>query len=271
MKIALALGVVLLIGVALVPAHALESLVLYDNFNAPVINRNKWLGNEGLGAEATRLIQGTALRMTYRAYGPTSSNSGLTGSSNRLRFINPATVTAIRATVNVKSVQLVTCPLNPEPLRVRARLQGTFFNAGTPGPPSDSTNDVVGSIRLQRRGDSADPAGILRVFGGVFRCDDAPCNASTDLFLQDLGTVALGTSATISVQWDQPNHQFIFGFGATVVTAPYTVSDTSSTANPNKRLDVQVAVPSCTALPRPTGFIDASFDDVFVNASAAIP
>ena len=77
--------------------------------------------------------------------------------------------------------------------------------------------------------------------------------------------------ATLSVQWDQANHQFIFGFGATTLNAPYTVSDTAASPNMFKNMVVQNAVANCmtSAGGRPRGTIDATFDDVFVNASAA--
>lgn len=256
---------------AWIPAHAVESLALYDNFNNPLIDPNKWFGAEaGLGAEARRIIQGGALRVFFVAYGNTASNSSLTNSALQLRFINPAAVTAIKATINVRQSAFTNCPLNPEPTRVRARLSGAFFNSGTP-TPGDLTNDVIAEVAVQRRGDSTDPPGVMRVRAFVNRCNDAVCTADllTLLFFQDLGSVATGVPATISVQWDQPNHRFIFGFGGSKVGAPYAVPDTAPPVLQRKDLNVQHRVPNCTAVPRPRGSMDASFDDVFVNASAA--
>ncbi len=271
MRIALALGVVLLTGVAWIPAHAaLESLVLYDNFDKSLINPDKWFGSEGpFGGEATRLLQGGRLRMTYRAYGNTTTNVGQTLNGNRLHFVNPAAVTAIKATVIVKGVALTGCSLNPAPTDVRARLIGFFFNTGTPTPGS-STNDVIARIIIFRRSNSTDPPGVLKVQAFVGTCDNPACSSATNFSSLDFGTVATDVSTTVSVQWDRDNHQFIFTRDATAIAAPYTVSDSAPPGTPNKLLDSGVFVPNCTAAPLPTGFVDASFDDVFVNVSAAI-
>jgi hypothetical protein len=51
--------------------------------------------------------------------------------------------------------------------------------------------------------------------------------------------------------------------------APYTVPDTTPPGIQVKLLDAIHFVPNCTTTPRPMAFIDAMFDDVMVNASAA--
>jgi hypothetical protein len=53
------------------------------------------------------------------------------------------------------------------------------------------------------------------------------------------------------------------------VLAPYAVSDTNPPSSPVKLLDAMLFVPYCSAMSRPMAFIDASFDDVMVNESAA--
>jgi hypothetical protein len=68
-----------------IPAYALESLVLYDDFNAAHIDPNRWWSGgiyAGLGTEALRQIQDNRLRLVYRGYGSTDSDSG--GSSTVL-------------------------------------------------------------------------------------------------------------------------------------------------------------------------------------------
>lgn len=264
--------VALLASMAGTPALAVEPFALYDDFNAGAINPDKWFGSQaGFLEEASRLAKGGRLGISFRAWGDTTSNTGSRGSNLRLNFSDPAAVTAIKATVTINRFTLTDCPLNPTPFiatGVRARLFGFFFNAGTP-TPGDFTNDVNAHYRIVRRADSADPPGVFRAVATIDRCDDATCSGFTTLFASTLGTVATGVPATISIQWDQPNHQFFFRLGATTVAAPYTVSDTSPPANPNKQIGDNITIPNCMAVPRPNGFIDASFDDVFVNAFAA--
>jgi hypothetical protein len=87
---------------------------------------------------------------------------------------------------------------------------------------------------------------------------------------RDLGSVKRGETARLRVQWDRDNHRFIFQRDdASEVFAPYAVSDTDPPASAAKWLDAMHIVPNCTATPRPMAFIEAWFDDVMVNESAA--
>lgn len=278
MRRAVAALVMLVLSFAAVPALALEPWVLYDNFNAATIDPGKWFGVEGNpfgplsgitpghGTDARRFLQTGRLKLVYRAFGSTATNSGSTFSSWRLHFLNPAAVTAIRATVVVHKHDMTSCPLNPETTRVRMRIQGSFFNAATP-IPGDFTNDVFGLVRLQRRSDSVDPPGVFQVQGLVFRCNDPACDTSTDLPTAALGSLATGQTGTLQVQWDPDNNQFLFAFGTVAAAVPYPWPDGAAPGVPGKRLDLQMSVPNCTAAPRPTGALDVSVDNVFVNAS----
>jgi hypothetical protein len=73
--------------------------------------------------------------------------------------------------------------------------------------------------------------------------------------------------------WDRDNNQFIFQKGKDkefVVT--YGVNDDNGPGGPNggmKRLEIQNFLPNCTSDPRPAGYIEASFDNVKVNAPPA--
>ena len=64
------------------PGNAEERLVPYDDFNATQIDPDKWLGKEsgpeprGASTEAIRQIQDNRLRLVYRSYGRTDSDSG---------------------------------------------------------------------------------------------------------------------------------------------------------------------------------------------------
>lgn len=275
MKIALVLGTLLLVLTATVPALSQAPWVLYDNFNAPLINPNRWFGAEGNGpitrltpqvsAESERLVQGGRLRMSFRSYGLTTSDVDPTNNALRLMFTSPATIIGVRATVGIRRYDLTPCPTNATTTtRVQARLIGVFFNAGT-STLGDFSNDVFALVRLFRRVDSADPPGVFQVQGFVFRCDDFDCRISTNLPIATLGTISTGTTGTVSVQWDRGNHQFLFRYGTTQASIPYPWSDTTPSANVDKRLDVSTGVPNCTAAARPMAFIEAGFNDVYVN------
>ena len=89
------------------PGNAEERLVPYDDFNITQIDPDKWFGIEcgpkpkSASTEAIRLIQDNRLRLVYRAYGRTDSDSGMSRNALGLFFHNSAAVTAIKATVQV--------------------------------------------------------------------------------------------------------------------------------------------------------------------------
>ena len=101
-------------------------------------------------------------------------------------------------------------------------------------------------------------------------CLDSGCLDANSLSSHDLGTVTLQEMADLSIQWDQANHQFIFQLNNNPpVYAPYTVQDTSPPGMTNgKRIGLSHMLPNCTAEPRPMVFMDAYFDNVYVNQSA---
>jgi len=129
---------------------------------------------------------------------------------------------------------------------------------------------VVAFIGMVRRADSPDPPDVLRVRSFVFHCANAVCTDASRLHFQDHGPVKRGEMARLRVQWDHDNHRFIFQRDDDPeVLAPYTVSDSAPPGIQVKLLDALLHVPNCTATPRPVAFIEALFDDVMVNESAA--
>jgi hypothetical protein len=257
------------------PGNAVERLVPYDDFNATQIDPDKWFGIEfgpkprGASTEAIRQIQDNRLRLVYRAYGRTDSDRGRSRNEFLLMFHNSAAVTAIKATVQVTDAAATSCPGNPEATISWAMLGGRFFGTA-PSTPGSAANDVVATIRLVRRSDSTDPPDVLRVRSGVSHCANAVCTAGSTIHFQDLGPVKLGEMVRLRVQWDRDNHRFIFQRDDDPeILAPYTVSDSAPPGIQVKMLDAVHHVPNCTATPRPVAFIEALFDDVMVNESAA--
>ncbi len=255
------------------PARAVEPLQLYDDFNAALLNPDKWSGSQVVNdcqpEESVRQINGNIrLRLTHRVYGSNASNSGAPACRFALNFSNPPAVTAIKATVKVKEVISTGCPANTSPTRARARLFGEFFNTGTPTPGS-AVDDVVTFIALGRSSDSADPPDVLRVTAMVNHCLDADCDTTTQLDSLDLGTAPVETDVVLKMQWDPDNNRFIFQRDSDPeVFSSYAVSDSASPGRNLKRLDISNNVARCIMPPRPQAWTKAAVDDVFANDSA---
>ena len=117
MKAVLSACAMLLMVLSGVPGYALESLVLYDDFNAAHIDPNRWSWQREWGdasTEAIRKIQDHRLRLVYRSYGKTDSDRERLWHGQALVFPNPATITAIQATVQVTDAMATGCRGNPK-------------------------------------------------------------------------------------------------------------------------------------------------------------
>jgi hypothetical protein len=255
-----------------IPAHAQGSLVLYDDFSTPLIDPARWFGAEpgqSVALEAVRVRSVNQdnkgqLHLAYRSYGSTDFDGGTEGAFLSLFFTNPTSVTAVRATVQVNKLKATGCPTpNSAPTSARAQITGRFFNTGT--TPANDIGDVAATIEISQFSNET----VLRVLADVFQCSATPCSQATSFGHLDLGVISLGSSAKLLIQWDQPNHQFIFQRdNGPLAVVPYMVSDTAPPFGQFKTLDIFNDVANCTATPRPVGFVDAFYSNVFVNASA---
>jgi hypothetical protein len=242
---------------------ARAQMVLYDNFNASVINPAKWVGtwDDPDIREALRQIAAVPgvpndkqLHIMQRAYSATTDNNGSSGGLFGLSFSNPSAVTAISFNLVVNKISQVACQTNPGIAVTGAGFRGSFFNIDA--SPTSSNNDVIASITIEQNVCCGGP----RVSGFVAEQN------GTMLGWQVLGTVALKSTNTLYLQWDQPNHRFIFQLnGGAQVFEPYTVSDTSPPFYAFKNLDIGRVVAHCTSTPRPYVLVDADFDNVYVN------
>ena len=123
---------------------------------------------------------------------------------------------------------------------------------------------------IQLASTSTDKPGILNVVGAVLQCNDSTCSSLTMLQSKTLGTIKVKGKTDLSIQWDKANHQFIFQFGKLApVSAPYAVSDTSPPGLNFKDLRFRSLIANCTTEPRLVASLEAYFDNVFVNQSAA--
>jgi hypothetical protein len=275
MHVVLSGWVMLLMVLIGVPGSAAERLVPYDDFNASQINPAQWFGGEyspavpGASTEAIRQLQDNRLRLVYRSHGATTSDSGQIRTELVLMFRHPAAVTAIQAAVQVTEMATSGCPSNPENAAAWAMLGGRFFGSAA-STPDGEVRDMVAFIGIMRWSGATDPPDVFQARAVVFYCANRPCTDGFQLHRRDLGPVKRGEVAKLRVQWDRPNQRFIFQRDdAPEVFAPYAVSDTAPPSIPVKLLDTMQFVPNCMATPRPMAFIEAWFDDVMVNESAA--
>jgi len=273
MKITLSCLIALFLFMVGSPVRALEPFVLYEDFSVKILDETKWYGSEtispGVNIEDQVLqISGGKLHMLARFYGNVSPPAGVSRGFYNLTFANPATITAIAATVQVKNIEADGCPANPTPTVASASLVGSFFNTDT--PDGTSLNDVLGLIYISLASNSTDAPKILEVWGVISQCTDSTCTTFTVLNSKQLGTIKVGAKTTLSMQWDQPNHQFIFQFGKLAsVPLGYAVSDTSAPSVNFKHLRLRNYIANCATGPRLQSFVEAYFDNVFVNQSAA--
>jgi hypothetical protein len=262
-------------GAPISPARAVEPLALYDNFNNSLIDPDKWFGAElgRAGLDVVREAARRRLRMAIAAYGNTTSDSGRKQERLRLNFTRPEEVTEIAATLRILRARVQGCAANPDLTVAETRIGGSFFNSGAPTPGSH-LNDVAAFIEVERTSQADGSAGPLRAHAVVRQCTavdaEEDCSESTTLFSQNLGPVDLGKPVELLVQWDADNDQFLFQRdNQAVVAYHYTVADANAPGVPGKRLVIADVVANCTAEPRPIAFMETTFNNVRVNASAA--
>jgi len=240
---------------------AAQTLKLYDNFDHKFINPSKWayafcFSSNGLELECVREIRDEQLHLVHRHFGVNADDGGQQNGSAGVGFANAQNIKAIRTDVTVRSNLEIACAANPN-FGSNTGLWGTFFNAGS-GNPND---DVGAALNLKRV--ASDPPGQLNVIGQTF-------HAGIYSPYTSLGWVAIGTPVTISLAWDQPNHQFVVSLTnkithvTTNATMPYTFSDTTPVAGPAKVMEAGGFVSDCGANTTSL-YVDAVFGNVYVG------
>jgi hypothetical protein len=243
---------------------------VYDRFNGPFLNSSKWLAIPTCSAtpfvdttasvsllDCARDIQNNKLHLMVRALGNELSDVGRQFGPSELFFVNPNAINAISTNLRVKQSAAIACPSNSTRFSSlgQAIVGGNYFNPGT-GNPSD---DVAAVLIVEH--DPTTPAGVLVVSALVF---------SPNAFygFASLGTIRFEQLLTGTVQWDQPNHQFIFhavgpNLNSTAIV-DYAVSDAMQAAAPVKLLGARAFAPNCTTR-QGKADIEVLFDSVLVN------
>jgi hypothetical protein len=273
-------GSMLLLG----PAHFAaggEPLALYEDWKgAPTIRSDRWNGGGDFGHEIERFVKDERLVMRFRREGGTSSDSGSTGFfSNRLMFANPGAVDSVEAELKVRDLVVTGCPANPTSSTARAvRLDQLKFSDLDPAvirAPGDRTGDYIARVRASRTSNSTAPDGIMDVTAQLFRCNDAPCAATTTIAAAPLGQVAVGEKFRMSLAWDALENQFRAAFNnGPEVSLPYNPAVNRRSGNgPFVILGIQQLPANCTVTSGGPTVGDAEIEmrEVRTNASAVIP
>lgn len=238
-----------------------ENQTLYDNFDGRFLSHSRWgygicYSGSGAELECVREIRNGQLHLAHRSFGLSDSDTGMQNGSALVGFVDSAAIKSIRIDLIVRNVLEVPCAAHPG-WGANAGFWGTFFNAGT-GDPND---DVGAQINLGRL--STDPPGQLIARGQTFHA-----GVYSEYFT--LGTVSIGTPVTLSLKWNQSNHEFDITLTnqvthvTTSAAMPYTFSDTTPVAGPAKVLGAGGFTSNCTANPASL-YVDATFDNVYVT------
>lgn len=240
-----------------------SELIPYDNFTQRFLDPTKW---STFGAcftfsflECVREIQNGQLRLAVRNYGSTSSNNGNQYGPSELHFINPRPIKAFAAHLTVRRTSGQSCPANLGVTSgAHAILQGTFFNSGS-GNPNDDVQALLIFNHL-----ATDPEGSL--------------NAAAFMHWQGqffgfvgLGPLKVGQRIAAQLAWDQPHAQFVASWtdlatGRTTSAAlPYTMSDTTPAAAPDKSIGVRTFAPNCIGPTMLVADMEATFGDVTIG------
>jgi len=247
-------------------------LVLYDDFNTKAINPAKWFGTErSLGGvspntEASRKLSGGHLEIDLTSYGRSDSNSGTAGEANEaLRTTNPAAITTtFQVDVAVKSISAVDCPANSASTFTSALVIGAWFNDGTSPNPGggDRTGDVNGGIEKAKSSKLGD---YIAAF--ITRCTNASCTTRDSIGFHTFATaLTKGAFDTLRIQWDQPNHRFIFWVNQEQAVLGYVFPDANPAVLNFKNIGIESFASNCM-LPNQRTVASAKvlFDNVMVN------
>jgi hypothetical protein len=286
-KLYLRAGLIFTLSVLLWPSAAgsLEELAVYEDWKngtkaQKTIRSDRWRGDEDFGGtEVARELLAKKLNMRYRLEGnvvPSDIPSGSRVARNFLRFTRPTSITAIEATFTVdRKLAFIPCAANNVGAATQAaptHVALTRFNDGTSTGPGDRTGDTEGVMGTFRNGDSADPPGVLQVFGAIIRSTTPAGDFNSTLpgTLVILGTVRAGETFTLRLVWDKPNKQFIFSLNDHTAASTYSASDSAEAVLPLAHFFQRHVAANCHDS---TVVIDSltKVGTVLTNASAVIP
>ncbi|MHB8764580.1 MAG: thrombospondin type 3 repeat-containing protein, partial [Deferrisomatales bacterium] len=217
----------------------------YDDFSGLSIDPVRWAD-----AELWRAAASEELALGLTRYGQASA----TNAANLNRSAEG--ITSLRSDVRVNGAQR-------QGARLRARVGGYFYRDTTVANSGvGQTGEVHAEIALRWHQDGSAPTAYY-VLG---RCEDADCVGWTDLEFGAVPgiAVAVGQTYTLGIEYDGGTSFSFSASGATV--GPFDLAARAPRGAPSTYgfLGVSTRISHGQA-PQSWGFIDAAFDNVFVN------
>ena len=189
-----------------------SEFVLYDAFETPRIEPDKWFGSEtrrpSAILEASRFVKDGKLYLIAVGYGGTRSDAGRRTGSFGLGVKSSRSITALQAELTFTKRMAQTCPDNVESTQGRAQLVGFFFNdgSGKQRQKGDLTGDIVAV--LEKVADSRDD-NFMRAI--VLRCTSWTCSkGETIKALLFKRKWTLNEPDVLRIAWEPPTSQFVF-------------------------------------------------------------
>ena len=224
-----------------------DGYITYDAFPGTTISTTKWTQDD-VDAGGTVSIVNNAFRAELIANGSLLKNNarlGMTAAGN------PGSVTGIEVKVNVSEATETSGSF-----KIKARLQGTFYNDGTlaGAAPGSFISDILPLIEiLDFRGTTTGFAKYI-----VFRCTDLDCITASTVAFGSLGNVQLSEDHTFRIEFDRTTSTITFTMdNATVVTLDAAVLGAAFSAGPNFP-HVKIGI---RGRANPVGTMTATFDD----------
>jgi|MudIll2142460700_1097286.scaffolds.fasta_scaffold136411_1 hypothetical protein len=266
--------VILMPGLSTKALSQLEPYGVYEDWKNPEISADRWrTGRNDDSLEVTREIHGNRLEMKYRVIGSSTSNTGALSAQNRLFTKNPSAITQIETDFKVISLFTGRCQANLNSTRVRpAAIDLNKFNDGTTTGGTDMTGDHFVRVLVNREADSSNPEDVLTASAFLFRCLDPVCgNASSKVFILDMGKVSVGDKFTLRIIWDNLKNRFIVGLNDDDFILSYDPNLNKGTAkSPFATIRMTMVAGNCTAEPIETE-ATTEVREVRTNRSAVIP
>ena len=252
-------------------AHA-GTLYLYDAGLTSDVRLDRWQASDivtgGAQLGNTTRSSGGGVFLYGRFAGDTVSTGHVSRASVGLTFLRSRDIREIQVTLTPTTLAgLDNCGLGAPKTFVEAGIEGAFFNSSTTSHAGDRTGDVVAGLHVRHYPPSS--SSLKPVYATMGRCDDAACSIQTYFAEQLLTYVTVGgsTSTTLRLEWDAPNHQFLFAVnGNSPASFPYTLNDRSLAHDADKRLEVQARAVGCPAQAVVTS-AGSYFENVMTNVS----
>jgi hypothetical protein len=230
-----------------------------------LIDANKWANLEFI-----RRAESGALRSAVRQYGPLTLGGGW---NNNIIFQNSSSIREIQADVTLNSFK------RDGDYWPRARLWGYFFNAHVPPPTHKNYpagtyyEDVMAEVSI---GENTVHTGLKAEYW-ILYCTDENCSSSEAVYYGELGSIDLGKTYTLDIQWDGTQFTFKCDSASASVTPVldpyYSPPDPtpigSSTPPINQLKGIGTLVNPTTSLTT-GGYVDAKFQNVVVNGTTPI-